>query len=318
MMEELLQKLLDADVLSEDTKKELEKTFQEKIDKAVEDTKEQTAADVRAELTEQWVKERDALIEALDTKVGEFLKDEMEELKEDISRFRDLEAEHAEKLVEEKAQMRDEVKEDLAELVEKIDAFLEIRLSAELEELREDIEEQKKNDFGRRIFEAFVGEYSQNYADDESLEGTLRETEERLSDTENTLQETERELSELKRTVRMEEVLSPLTGRQRDVMEAILRNVSTDQLVEGYKTFIGRVVRETEETVEEQASEKEGKVLAEGESKEGSEKKLTEQDGVIVTGDDTQALAEQKKAAEDNKQHLSEGARARLKKLAGL
>lgn len=323
-MEELLQKLLEAEVLSEDTKKELEEAFNSKLEEAVNSAKEDAAADVRTELTEQWIQERDALIEAIDSKVDEFLKGELEELKEDIERFRDLEAEHAEKLVEAKAQMSDELKNDLSELVEKIDAFLEIRLAAEMEELREDIEEQRKNTFGRRVFEAFADEYAAEYADDESLEGTLRETQSRLDDTQTALEEAEKELAKMKRSRKLNEVLSPLSGRPREIMEAILRNVSTDQLEEGYKTFIGRVMRESEETVEEEASEKEDGVLAEGASDskkdEGNkkvEKKLNESDGKVVKGNNEELLKEQEQAAKEA-QKLSEDARVRLQRLAGL
>lgn len=295
-MEELLQKLLEAEVLSEETKKDLETAFQTKLDEAISAAKNEAAADVRATLTEQWLTERDTLIEAVDSKVTEFLEAELEELKEDIERFRDLEAEYAEKLVEAKSDMADELKSDLSDLVEKIDTFLEIRLSAEMDELREDLEEVRKNDFGRRVFEAFAAEFMSGYADEDNAEATLREMNERLADMEAALEETERARAELERSIKLEKVLAPLSGRAKDVMEAILRSVDTDMLEEGYKTFIGRVIRET--------SEKEGKVLAESaeekededdededdeksEKKDGKKSKKEDklEEGVIVTGD---------------------------------
>jgi hypothetical protein len=284
-MEELLQKLLEAEVLSEETKKDLESAFQKKLDEAESAAKEEAAADVRAELTEQWVTERDQLIEAVDSKVTEFLAKEVEELKEDIERFRDLEAEYAEKLVEAKASMSDELKDDLMELVEKVDAFLEIRLSAEIEELREDLDAVRKNDFGRRVFEAFADEFMVNYADEDSAESTLRETTERLRDTEEALAESEEKRKEIERQIAMEQVLSPLGGRQREVMEAILRNVDTEHLEEGYKTFIGRVIRET--------SEKEDSVLAES-------KKEKEEDDDDDDDDDDMKSKKSKKSEKDD------------------
>ena len=312
-MEELLQKLLEAEILTEETKKELEEAFAEKMNAALEEARKEEAANVRTELTEQWVSERDTLIEAIDGKVNEFLASEMEELKEDIERFRDLETEYAEKLVEAKAQMKDELNHDMAQLVEKIDAFLEIRLAAEMEELHEDIEESKKKEFGRKVFEAFVSEYASNYADDESLEGTLRETEERLSDTQKTLKETEEKLAKMIREDKLNKVLSPLEGRPKEVMAAILANVPTDQIDEGYKTFIGRVLRETAN--EEETSEKEDKVLAEDDSNEESEK-LTENDGVVVDGNKEEILEENEKANKEQK--LSNDARNRLQRLSGI
>ena len=300
-MEELLQKLLEAEVLSADTKTELEDAFKTQLDEAIAAAKDEAAADVRAELTEQWVKERDTLIEAIDSKVGEYLEGEIDELKEDIERFRDLEAEYAEKLVEAKAAMGDELKSDLKELVEKIDA---------IEELREDIQEVRKNEFGRKIFEAFAEEFTLGYADDESAEASLRETQERLADVETQLEESERSRADLEREKKMAEVLEPLAGRQKDIMEAILRKVDTENLEEGYKTFIGRVLRETSED-DAAESEKEDKVLAEGEEN-GDDETLIE--GEAVTGDSEETIIEE--GATDTE----EAARRReyLQKLAGI
>lgn len=312
-MDELLQKLLEAEVLSEDTKKELETALSTKLTEAVEEAKLATEADVRTELTEQWVQERDALIEAIDTKIGDFLKEEVAELKDDIDRFRDLEAEYAEKVVEAKAQMGVELKSDLSELVEKLDAFLEIRLAAEVEELREDIDAARQVDFGRKVFEAFASEYATNYADDESLEGTLRETEERLTDTTGALEDSERKLAKMERSAKLDEVMAPLQGRQKEVMGAILRNVSTEQLEEGYKTFIGRVIHETVD----EASEKEDTVLAEGSTDDEGEQ-LTEDEGKVVTGDNETLKEERETEDKAGTEHLTESARTRLQKLAGI
>jgi len=314
-MNELLQKLLEAEILTEDTKSELEEAFKTQLDEAIAAAKDEAAADVRAELTEQWVTEKSTLIEAIDSKVGEFLETEVDELKEDIERFRDLEAEYAEKLVEEKAAMGDELKSDLGDLVEKIDSFLEIRLASEIEELREDIDVVRKNEFGRKIFEAFSEEFVAEYSDEESAETSLRETEERLTDTQEQLEEAERKLSSMEREQKLSEVLAPLTGKSREVMEAILKNVDTKQLEEGYKTFIGRVLRETsgdDETAISEKEEKEDKVLAEGEKEETPEKK-TVTETVLKTGDTEETLTEN--APEDE---AALQRKYRMQKLAGI
>lgn len=312
-MEELLNKLLEAEVLSEETKKELEETIKTRLEEAEKSAREEAEKSVRAELTEQWVKERDALIDAVDAKVTEYLENETSELREDIERFRDLEAEQAEKLVEAKGEMAGELKKDLQELVERLDAFLEIRLAAEFDELREDLDDQKKKDFGRRIFEAVADEFRHNYIDEESTEAELAETRERLDDTEKALEESERKRESLERIRKLEEILEPLEGRTRDVMEAILKNVATSQLHEGYKTFIGRVLKETEED-SEKTSEKEEKVLAEGET---SKKKLEKDEAVEKTGDVETDESEEDNGNENVKK-LDEGTRRRLQRLAGV
>lgn len=309
-MEELLNKLLEADVLSEETKKELKEAFETQVKGAVDTAKKETEEQVRAELTEQWVKEREALIEAIDAKVSEYLETELSALKEDIDRFRDLEAEHAERLTETKKEMADELKSDLQELIEKLDAFLEIRLTAELDELREDLAEEKKKQFGRKIVEAFGEEFKSMFLDEDSAEAELAETRARLEDAEEALEEATRAKDKLERKMKLEEVLSPLEGRARDVMEAILKNVSTDMLEEGYKTFIGRVLKESDDT-----AEKEGKVLAEGAEEKKTAKKEEPKETEVVTGD---ILEETVEDADKEEKHLSPETRAKLAKLAGI
>lgn len=309
-MEKLLQKLLEAEILSEDTKSELESAYKQHLDEAVESAKEEAAADVRAQLTEQWVQERDALIEAVDNQVTDMVNAEFEELKEDIERFRDLEAEYAEKLVEAKASMAEELKGDLATLVEQLDKFLEIRLSAELEEFAQDIAEIKKNEVGRRVIEAIIDEVRDNFIDEESVVGSLREAEQRLEDTLAQLEETNARVAELERERKLDELLAPLSGAQRDVMETILSNVATEHLEEGYKTFIGRVLKETSE---EDVSEKEDSVLAESASEDGEEDNLT-----VVSGNDEDLLSENEQTGAETVRRMSEEQKAALRRLAGI
>jgi hypothetical protein len=300
-MDELLKKLLDANILSEDTKSELEVAIKAQVTEAVAQAVAVAEADTKAELTERWLSERDAMIQAIDTKVDGMLVDEIAELKEDIERFRDLEAEYSKKLVEAKAAMKDELKSDLRELVEKIDTFLELRLKAEIEELKEDITTVRQNDFGRRIFESFSEEFMRNYVDEEGVGISMKEQEARLLETAEALEAAEARIEELERSIKMEKVLSPLSGRQREVMEAILKNVKTEQLEEGYKTFIGRVIREG---ADNGRSEKENKVLAESKV----ERPLKT---ATITGDNKELLESEKR--QTTKSDVSE-----WRKLAGL
>lgn len=306
-MDKLLQKLLEAQVLSEETRKELSEAFQAKLDEAMTAAREEAAAEVRASLTEQWIAERDSLIEALDSQVTDFLQEELTELKADIEAFRDLEAEYAEKIVEAKAEMGKQLETDLKELVEQIDTFLEMRLAEEMNELRGDLEKARKNEFGRRIYEAFASEFGERYVDEAGLQLSINEAEKQIKQKDAQLSEMQDELARIKRKLKMDEVLAPLSGRQRSVMEAILRSVETDRLEEGYKTFIGRVVRETTEEV---STEKEEGVLAES----ASEGKITADlmaEAKIVSGDREEVIVE---SASGTNNALKE----RMQKLAGI
>ena len=319
-MEELLQKLLEAEILSDSTKSELQETFNSKLQEAIEEVKTETEVAVKAELSEQFVSERENLIEALDTKVTQFLNEEFGELREDINRFRDLELEYAEKLVEAKAQMSNELKGDLKELVERMDSFLEIRINTELKELREDIEINKQNNFGRKIFEAIAAEYRNNYADDDNLAETLAETEKRLADTEETLSEAETRLNDIERTNKLSSILSPLTGKHRDVMEAILKNVATEQLEEGYNTFIGRVLKEDVMEDDDLVTENHNKNMKskkdydmkDMKSKKDADMKKMVKEGRVISGDIDQD------DNINNNSKLSESSKSRLLELAGI
>lgn len=309
-MDEVFKKLLEAEILSPEVKTELETAFQKQLNDAITSAKAEAAADTKAQLTEQFIAERDALVEAIDQKVGDFLDAELAELRDDIERFRDLEAEHAEKLVEAKAEMAVELKSDLKELVEKIDSFLEIRIAAEIEELREDLEVVKKNDFGRRIYEAFENEFMR-YVDVDDKAATVAELEKRLEDTAKQLEESEKKRGKMLRDKKLKEVLAPLSGRSRDVMEAILKNVDTDQLDEAYKTFIGRVIRESEAP----SSEKEDTVLAEAASKKPVKRAIAES-AIVKTGD-TEVVTESDQSGKA-KNAEDEARIARLQRIAGI
>lgn len=245
-MDEILNKLLQSELLSEETKAEITQQWTASVEAFKTQVREEVSMEVRNELAEQWISERDELIGKVDAFVAEALTREIAELKGDIERFRDLEAEFAEKLVEEKHKLAAEVATELDALVDKIDAFFEMRLTAEIDELKEDLEIVKQNEFGRRMFEAFASEYSKHYVDEDSVQSKLSAAEQKLQDAERALAESEEKIAKMLREQKMEQVLAPLTGKKREQMAMILKNVDTSRLEESYKFFIGRILKEEE------------------------------------------------------------------------
>lgn len=243
-MDEILNKLLQSELLSEETKAEISEQWTASVEAFKTQVREEVEGTVRSELAEQWITERDDLITKVDGFVSEALIKEIEELKGDIERFRDLEVEYAEKLVEEKHRIAGEVSEELDALVDKIDAFFEMRLSAEMEELSEDIAVVKENDFGRKMFEAFADTYAAHYVDEDAVQSKLAIAESKRRDLEKQLATLEEDRNKMIREAKMESVLSPLTGTKREQMSMILKNVDTARLEESYKFFIGRVLKE--------------------------------------------------------------------------
>lgn len=306
-MDELLEKLLSSELLTEETKEQVGAEFKTLIENAIIEARAKAEVDVRAELTERFEAEREALVEAVDTKATEFLKAELAELHEDISAFRDLEVEKAEELVAAKKELAEGLKNDMVQLIDNLDVFLEERLTAELDELKESIETVKRNQLGQRIFESIAAEVKGLMVDD-GTQAALAEAKTELDTIRKTLTESQEALSKAKRDMKMAEVLEPLSGRSREVMEAILKNTPTEKLEEAYKTFIPRVLHEGSTKVE--GSEKEGdkSVLAEGDASTGE--KTT-----VVTGD---TPAEKKEVVTESTAHLNDDALARLRKLSGL
>jgi hypothetical protein len=247
MFDDILKQLIQNELLSEETKAELSEQWNTTVETYKTQVREEVSGEVRAELAAQWIAERDALISKVDDFVAEALTKEIEEFRGDVDRFRDLEAEAAAKLIEAKHQMAREVAEELDDLVDKIDAFFEMRISAELEEMKEDIEVVKQNDFGRKIFDAYASTYASNYVDEDSVQSKLIATEGKLQDVEQQLATLEEERNQMVREAKMEQVLSALTGKKREQMAMVLKNVDTARLEESYKFFIGRVLKEEQE-----------------------------------------------------------------------
>lgn len=307
-MNELLKKLLENEVLAEDTKAELTAAFETFEAELTESVRAEAEASVKAELTEQWVKDREVLVEAIDSKVGDFLDRELGELTEDVSRFRDLEAEYAKKLVEQRAIMAEELKGDMTTLIDQIDQFLGERIEAEFNELKEDIDEFKKLQFGRKIFESFAAEFNINFVDEDSLQSQVQELNAKLDESQSKLNETVETNAQLTRNVKVNELLAPLNEFQSEVMSNILQTTPTEKLDETYNKFVGRIVKESSHSPEKENDT----VLAEAAEKQ----RLNESEGpkVVVKNGDTGT------SAVDNVEatQLSESEMLNLKRLSGI
>ena len=243
-MDEILKKLLESELLSEETKAQISEQWTAAVDTFKAQVREEVSLTVRSELAEQWIAERDELVTKVDGFVTEALLKEITELKHDIERFRDLEAEYAEKLVEEKHNLSEEVASELDQLVDKIDAFFEVRLAAELGELKEDLAVVKQNEFGRRIYEAFASTFAVAHVDEDSVTSKLGAAEAKLADAEKALRESEEARNLMVREGKLQTLLAPLTGKKREQMEMVLKNIETARLEESYKFFIGRILKE--------------------------------------------------------------------------
>lgn len=243
-MDEILQKLLSSELLSEEAKAEISSEWTSAVDQYKNTVREEVTLEVRAEIAEQWSTERDNLVETVNTFVTDKLTEEMNELRADVERFRDLEVEMAEKLVEARHEMAGKLNEELGQLIDKLDAFLELRLGEEFEELREDLEVVKQNEFGRRIFEAFASEFNKSYVDEDSIQAKLSDAVAKLDEAQQKINSLEEAKNKMVRESTLNRILAPLSGAKREQMEFVLANVETARLEEAFNYFIGRVLKE--------------------------------------------------------------------------
>jgi uncharacterized protein YeaO (DUF488 family) len=302
-MDELLNKLLESEILTEATRTELKEAFE----KHLADLREDIEVKVRVELIDKYNADFEKLVEAVDTKNTDNWARELSELKEDIEKFRDLEVEYAEKLVESRHEMAENVKADMAQLIETLDTFCEGRFVAEFTELREDIDMVKKHNTGMRLFEAFAKEYGAelNKPNNEA-QAALDAAKAELEASKSKLNEAAKEISDMKRSAKLTQLLESLSGRPMEVMEAILKNTPTDKLDETYKNFIPRVLHEAAraDVVEKESAS--APVLAEDVTQKPAEEKT-----VLLNGDSPSAVVT------EPVKPLTEGQR-RMRTLAGI
>lgn len=279
-MDEILQKLLSSELLSEDAKTEISTQWTNSITEYKTMVRESVEVEVRSEIAEQWANERDTLIESVDEYVSKKLVEEIAELKSDIESFRDLEVEFAEKIVEEKHAMATTLAEELDQLIDKMDTFFELRLTEEFNELREDLEVVKQNEFGRRIFETFASEFSKSYVDEDSIQSKLSVAQAKLKDATKTINALEESQNLMVRESKLEKILSNLNGKKKEQMQFVLQNVETSRLEEAYSHFIGRVLEKetTEVTGDKQIIKESANVVVTGDANSSQIQQATSSD----------------------------------------
>lgn len=311
MMKALLEQYL-SEALSPENVEALSQALEESFATKVKEHKDEITVQLQA----QFAADREALVEAMDTMVRELVNEQVEELKDDVNSFRDLEVDYANKLVEAKQAMANDIEKDMTKLVAQVDAYLEERMTTQFTALKESIDETRKNQLGLRIFEMFRPEVEKLVdieSGNEAVRLQLEEANKKLEEQGKLLKESADNLASVTRAQTMQNVLSSLHGRPREIMEAILDKVETEKLQEAYENFIPRVLNESiaTKTVE----------------KETEEKTLNENAEVVpetkvVTGDDEE-LKKVLKEAEDieakmNAKTIDAAELSELRRLAGI
>jgi len=151
-------------------------------------------------------------------------------------------------------QMKEQFVKRAAQLVE---TTVEKTLSKEIGQLKEDIESARRNDFGRKLFEAFANEYQTSYLNEKSETSRLLKVidtkELELAAAKNAVAEArviteskERENKLLKesqeRQIVINELIAPLASNQKAIMKELLESTNTVKLRSSFEKYLPAVI----------------------------------------------------------------------------
>jgi hypothetical protein len=198
------------------------------------------------QMATKFIKLEQFVIEALAQEIAEFHTDKQE-------------------LAETKVRLVREGREAFAKVKEQfikraaglVESAVEHTLTKEIGQLKEDIEAARRNDFGRKLFEAFANEYQTSYLSEKSETSKLLkvidmkelavvEAKAKAEESKQLLESKEREIKALveskQRQEVMSELLAPLARDQKEIMTELLESVQTIKLRNSFEKYLPAVV----------------------------------------------------------------------------
>jgi hypothetical protein len=222
----------------------------------------------RKKVSENFGKLEQFVVHALSKEIQEFAIDK-----------RDL-AETKVKLVSEAKDKFEEIKQSFVQRAAKVvESTVTRKLTTEIKQLKEDIDNARNNDFGRKIYEAFAQEFAGSYLNEKSetsklltiinkKEQELAEAKHAIAEKDTLVESTQREIRVTKdlmeRKAVMGELLAPLGADKREIMKELLESVQTKKLNEAFDKYLPAVM--------------------EGQSRKVADKKVILSEGQEVTG----------------------------------
>jgi hypothetical protein len=194
-------------------------------------------------------------------KIDEFVVQQVtKELKEFAQDHKALVATRVKLVAESRARLRDVQNRFVKESASKVEKLINETLKSEMAQLHEDLERNRQNMFGRRIFEAVAAEFMTSYLAEgteiRKLQNILESKEAELAEAKAKLDETVKENQQAVRKARiaedratrtkvMGELLSNLRGDKRVIMEGMLEQVKTDALRASFEKLLPIVLDES-------------------------------------------------------------------------
>jgi hypothetical protein len=145
----------------------------------------------------------------------------------------------------------------VSESAKRLSSAVTTHLQGELSQLKEDIQIARENTFGRKLFEAFAGEFSVTHlnekAETRKLIAKLQEKEHQLAESAQILSSAKKLVESKEREVRiikegnlrektMAELLSSLNEEKASVMQNLLESVQTPRLKSAFDKYLPAVL----------------------------------------------------------------------------
>lgn len=200
----------------------------------------------RKKVAENFGKLEQFIVHALAKEINEFAIDK-----------RDL-AETKVKLVREARSKFDDIRQRfIKQSARVVESVVTKKLTSEIKQLKEDVDSARNNDFGRRLYEAFAQEYAGSFLNEKSetskLLKIIARKEQELAEAKNVVTEKNHLVESAQREIRvtkdlmerkqvMAELMSPLNGDKRAVMQELLESVKTDRLHSAFDKYLPAVM----------------------------------------------------------------------------
>jgi hypothetical protein len=162
-------------------------------------------------------------------------------------------------VAESRAKLAETQRDFVAKAAKMVDRQVTETLKAELTQLHEDLEKNRQNMFGRRIFEAVAAEFMTSYFGETTevakIQTVLESTQAEMAGLKTQLQEAKRDVEVAARKAKLAEekanrsnIMAELTGNlstsKKAVMEELLETVKTAQLREAFNKYLPAVLSE--------------------------------------------------------------------------
>lgn len=195
-------------------------------------------------------------LKAFETFVSETLQKELEEFQEDK---RTLAEERVAMKLNSKKELEETKQAFIKEYAAKATKFVNKVLVQEMNQLKDEIKEAQKKNFGMKIFESFAAEFSSSFynanAETNKFAAALKEREAKLDEERKIAKNLEVKLEEsnknlrvandqLVRVQKLNEMVSPLAGEKRSIMLELLETVPTSRLHESFNKYLPHVLED--------------------------------------------------------------------------